>query len=384
MPDLAAIAVTGKPFIFAVGADLSAIGLVKDREVIRQFGKRGHDVFRRLGEMDVPTFAFVNGAAMGGGTELALHCNYRTMSTGAAAMSLPEVFLGLIPGWGGAWLLPEPHRAGERPRGDRRQPPADEQADEAQGRAAPRRRRRAVRARRLPRAVHPVGGGRRHRRGRRRAAPVDRESWDGIVDFATGHARRQDPRRHPGPLQGAGPRARRAHLHALRRASRRGRRAGRPRHGRRAAGIALRLRPRAEARQAARRRARQVARPQGDQGRRRRCRPHGQPAGPAVRQAPAGAGRHDRPRRRARREGPAVRPGRRRRPGGQGPADAGQGEPADRPRHRQHRQGRVRRRRLRHRGGLREPRRSRSRCSPRSRPSCPTPASSPPTPRRCR
>ena len=106
MPDLAAVAVTGKPFIFAVGADLSAIGLVKDQEVIRQFGELGHAVFRRLGEMDVPTFAFVNGAAMGGGTELALHCDYRTMSMGAAAMSLPEVFLGLIPGWGGAWLLP--------------------------------------------------------------------------------------------------------------------------------------------------------------------------------------------------------------------------------------------------------------------------------------
>lgn len=106
LPDLAAIAVTGKPFVFAVGADLSAIGLVHDREVIRQFGELGHAVFRRLGEMDVPTFAFVNGAAMGGGTEVALHCDYRTMSTGAAAMSLPEVFLGLIPGWGGTWLLP--------------------------------------------------------------------------------------------------------------------------------------------------------------------------------------------------------------------------------------------------------------------------------------
>jgi 3-hydroxyacyl-CoA dehydrogenase/enoyl-CoA hydratase/carnithine racemase len=63
-------------------------------------------VFRRLGELAVPSFAFVNGAAMGGGTEIALHCSYRTMSTAAAAMSLPEVFLGLIPGWGGAWLLP--------------------------------------------------------------------------------------------------------------------------------------------------------------------------------------------------------------------------------------------------------------------------------------
>ncbi len=106
MDDLAAVAVTGKPFIFAVGADLSAIGLVNDRETIRAFGELGHAVLRRFGELDVPTFAFVNGAAMGGGTELALHCTYRTMSTAAAAMSLPEVFLGLIPGWGGAWLLP--------------------------------------------------------------------------------------------------------------------------------------------------------------------------------------------------------------------------------------------------------------------------------------
>jgi 3-hydroxyacyl-CoA dehydrogenase/enoyl-CoA hydratase/carnithine racemase len=114
MTDVAAIGITGKPFIFAVGADLSAIGLVRDRAIIQQFSELGHAVFRRLGEMDVPTFAFVNGAAMGGGTELALHCDYRTMSYGAAAMSLPEVFLGLIPGWGGAWLLPNligPERA---------------------------------------------------------------------------------------------------------------------------------------------------------------------------------------------------------------------------------------------------------------------------------
>jgi 3-hydroxyacyl-CoA dehydrogenase/enoyl-CoA hydratase/carnithine racemase len=106
MTDLAAVAVTGKPFIFAVGADLSAIGLVDRRETIEEFGQLGHAVLRRFGELDVPSFAFVNGAAMGGGTELALHCTYRTMSTAAAAMSLPEVFLGLIPGWGGAWLLP--------------------------------------------------------------------------------------------------------------------------------------------------------------------------------------------------------------------------------------------------------------------------------------
>ena len=101
-----AVAVTGKPFIFAVGADLSGSGAVQDRQQILEFAQLGHAVLRRLGELAVPTFAFVNGAAMGGGTELALHCTYRTMSSSAAAMSLPEVFLGLVPGWGGAYLLP--------------------------------------------------------------------------------------------------------------------------------------------------------------------------------------------------------------------------------------------------------------------------------------
>ena len=113
-PGIVGIGVTGKPFIFAVGADLSAIGLVTDQSVIEQFGKLGHDVFRKLGETSIPTFAFVNGAAMGGGMELALHCDYRTLDASAAGLSLPEVFLGLIPGWGGAWLLPHligPQRA---------------------------------------------------------------------------------------------------------------------------------------------------------------------------------------------------------------------------------------------------------------------------------
>ncbi|MCH9738652.1 MAG: enoyl-CoA hydratase/isomerase family protein [Actinomycetia bacterium] len=104
--DIAAVGITGKPFIFAVGADLSAMSIVNDPRIIATFGKLGHDVMRRFGEFSVPTFAFVNGAAMGGGMELALHCNYRTVSADAAALSLPEVFLGLIPGWGGAWLLP--------------------------------------------------------------------------------------------------------------------------------------------------------------------------------------------------------------------------------------------------------------------------------------
>jgi len=100
------IAVTGKPYIFCVGADLTGLPLLADRAQALEVGRLGHRVFARLKESDVPTFAFVNGAAMGGGLELALHCHYRTLSAGATALALPEVSLGLVPGWGGTQLLP--------------------------------------------------------------------------------------------------------------------------------------------------------------------------------------------------------------------------------------------------------------------------------------
>jgi len=106
MDDIVAVGLTGKPFIFAVGADLSAMAMITTRDEALAVGRAGHEAFRRLGELSVPSFAFVNGAAMGGGLEIALHCTYRTVSTGAAALSLPEVFLGIVPGWGGAYLLP--------------------------------------------------------------------------------------------------------------------------------------------------------------------------------------------------------------------------------------------------------------------------------------
>ncbi len=104
--DIVAVGVTGKPFIFAVGADLSGVELVDTPEKALGIGQLGHGVFRRLGELRVPTFAFVNGAALGGGLEVALHCTYRTISSGVTAVALPECFLGMLPGWGGAYLLP--------------------------------------------------------------------------------------------------------------------------------------------------------------------------------------------------------------------------------------------------------------------------------------
>ncbi|HEX4292199.1 MAG TPA: 3-hydroxyacyl-CoA dehydrogenase NAD-binding domain-containing protein [Trebonia sp.] len=113
--EIAAAGVTGKPFILAAGADLDGAGAAItapgiDPAVARQraagIGALGHAVFRRLGELAVPSFCFINGVALGGGLEVALHCTYRTISSGVPMVAFPECFLGLVPGWGGAYLLP--------------------------------------------------------------------------------------------------------------------------------------------------------------------------------------------------------------------------------------------------------------------------------------
>ena len=83
----------------------------------------------------VPTFAFVNGAAMGGGLEVALHCHYRTLSAGVPALALPEVFLGLVPGWGGTPAAAEPDRRRQGGHGHHREPAEPEQ--HAQGPSRP-------------------------------------------------------------------------------------------------------------------------------------------------------------------------------------------------------------------------------------------------------
>ena len=104
--EIVAAAVTGKPFIFAVGADLSGVPKVTERDQAMAIASAGHAVFAAFSDLPVPTFAFVNGAAMGGGVELALAASYRTISAGVPAVALPECFLGLVPGWGGCYLLP--------------------------------------------------------------------------------------------------------------------------------------------------------------------------------------------------------------------------------------------------------------------------------------
>jgi 3-hydroxyacyl-CoA dehydrogenase/enoyl-CoA hydratase/carnithine racemase len=104
--EIQAVGVTGKPFVFAVGFDLSTVPFITHREQALPGVRDGHRAFATLMDLPVPTFAFVNGAAMGGGVELALACDYRTVSGGVPAFGLPETFLGLLPAWGGCYLLP--------------------------------------------------------------------------------------------------------------------------------------------------------------------------------------------------------------------------------------------------------------------------------------
>jgi enoyl-CoA hydratase/carnithine racemase len=104
--EIAGVGVTGKPFFLAAGADLSAVKELKDKEAGRAMARLGHDVYSTLNDLGVPSFVFINGMALGGGLEIALNANYRTVSTGAGALALPEAFLGLVPGWGGVYLLP--------------------------------------------------------------------------------------------------------------------------------------------------------------------------------------------------------------------------------------------------------------------------------------
>jgi 3-hydroxyacyl-CoA dehydrogenase/enoyl-CoA hydratase/carnithine racemase len=104
--DVTAVGVTGKPFILAAGADLTGLTGLRGRDDALLIARLGHAVFRKLGEGGKPSFAFVNGLALGGGLEVALHCTYRTVQDSAPALGLPEVMLGLVPGWGGAYLVP--------------------------------------------------------------------------------------------------------------------------------------------------------------------------------------------------------------------------------------------------------------------------------------
>jgi 3-hydroxyacyl-CoA dehydrogenase/enoyl-CoA hydratase/carnithine racemase len=102
----AALVITGKPYFFSAGADLTELPLRSTTRLAREGSRVGHESFARVHALPFPTLAAINGACLGGGVELALHCDARTISTGVRHFACPECLLGIIPGWGGTQLVP--------------------------------------------------------------------------------------------------------------------------------------------------------------------------------------------------------------------------------------------------------------------------------------
>ena len=100
---------SGKPDVFVAGADLKFFAAVPqpDHPSVRAAVDLGLETLALLEDLPFPTCAAINGAALGGGLEVALGCDVRVCGPNPAVqLGLPEVKLGLIPGWGGSQRLP--------------------------------------------------------------------------------------------------------------------------------------------------------------------------------------------------------------------------------------------------------------------------------------
>ncbi len=92
---------------FAAGADIDEFTKLKSPEEAFTFTTLGNDVFDKIAALPFPTLAMIHGFCMGGGLELSLACRYRIADDGPKTkMALPEVMIGIVPGWGGARRMP--------------------------------------------------------------------------------------------------------------------------------------------------------------------------------------------------------------------------------------------------------------------------------------
>ncbi|MFQ5655328.1 MAG: enoyl-CoA hydratase-related protein, partial [Planctomycetota bacterium] len=92
---------------FVAGADIEEIAAIDDPESARRLAAEGQKVLDGLARLPYPTFAVIGGTCLGGGLELALACDYRVaVNASSTKIGLPEVQLGIIPGFGGTWRLP--------------------------------------------------------------------------------------------------------------------------------------------------------------------------------------------------------------------------------------------------------------------------------------
>ncbi|MCG8469507.1 MAG: 3-hydroxyacyl-CoA dehydrogenase NAD-binding domain-containing protein [Gemmatimonadetes bacterium] len=104
---VAVVVRSGKEGTFIAGADVREIDGVLDAEDGRAKAAEGQRIFRRLDRLTVPTIAAIDGTCLGGGTELALSCDWRLASDRSSTkIGLPEIRLGIIPGFGGSVRLP--------------------------------------------------------------------------------------------------------------------------------------------------------------------------------------------------------------------------------------------------------------------------------------
>src|SRR5437763_9904631 len=98
---------SAKPSIFIAGADVTEFTQATSAELAKEFTRFGQQTFHRFSKLPQVTVAAINGAALGGGCEIAISCDWRVISDAPKAqIGLPEVKLGIFPAWGGTTKLP--------------------------------------------------------------------------------------------------------------------------------------------------------------------------------------------------------------------------------------------------------------------------------------
>ena len=106
-PPKALVIASAKPAGFIAGADIEEFSRLDSVLAARMLVERGWLLFNRLAAVPYPTLALIRGHCMGGGLELALACRYRlVVDEPGTKLALPEVMLGIVPGWGGMLRLP--------------------------------------------------------------------------------------------------------------------------------------------------------------------------------------------------------------------------------------------------------------------------------------